>query len=371
MLDPFPIPAPPALANLVKPAADFFHFTTLPLHIHELILAFLFYTCVNVYFAPWISSHLFPRIYGGFNRRTRLNWNVHIVSLVQSSLINIFALWVMWVDKERAAMTWPEKIWGYTGASGMIQAFAGGYFLWDLCITSMHVHIFGWGMLAHAISALFVFSLGYRPFLNFYGSTFILYELSSPFLNVHWFCDKLNLTGSTVQLYNGMALLFTFFCSRLLWGSYQSVRVFYDIYRAFTSEMRDVPIDWAAEPSLNPDTDIMRFAGNRPMPLWLAVTYLGANIILNGLNWMWFGRMIETVRKRFDPPLGTKGTKKAAKEEVLVEGVDVDTDADAGVDGVPIHVSEKEEVKLAQAIDAAGRSTVEIEKSEVRSRRKA
>ena len=42
-----------------------------------------------------------------------------------------------------------------------------------------------------------------RPFVNYYAPTFILYELSSPFLNIHWFCDKLNMTGSKIQLYNG------------------------------------------------------------------------------------------------------------------------------------------------------------------------
>jgi len=273
-------------------------------------------------------------------------------------------------------MGWEEKVWGYTGASGMIQAFAGGYFLWDLCITTVNVNIFGWGMLAHAVSALFVFSLGFRPFLNFYGPTFILYELSSPFLNIHWFCDKLNLTGSKVQLYNGMALLFTFFCSRLLWGSYQSLRVAYDVYRALTSSSTNLPLHFAAKTarahSLSADSEIMRFAGNRPMPLWLAVGYLGANLTLNGLNWVWFGKMIETVRKRFDPPLGTKGTKKGIiKEPVLVEGIDVETDADAGADGVPIRISGQDEVGLARGVDEKGRRSVEAEKTAVRSRRRA
>jgi hypothetical protein len=172
-----------------------------------------------------------------------------------------------------------------------------------------------------------------------------------------------------------MALLFTFFCSRLLWGSYQSVRVAFDVYRALTSDMRNLPIDWVAKtaraPSLNPDNEIMRFAGNRPMPFWLAVGYLGANLTLNGLNWMWFGRMIETVRKRFDPPLGTKGTKKEkVHEPVLVEGIDVETDAEAGPDGTPIRVSGQDKLGLARGIDAVGRRSVEVEKTEVRSRRR-
>lgn len=67
----------------------------------------------------------------------------------------------MWVDEERSEMDTKERVFGYTGASGLIQAFAGGYFLWDLVITAQNLKIFGIGMLFHAISALCVFSLGF------------------------------------------------------------------------------------------------------------------------------------------------------------------------------------------------------------------
>lgn len=58
-------------------------------------------------------------------------------------------------------MAWEERIWGYTGASGMIQGLAAGYFLWDLVVTSCNLDVFGLGTLAHAIAALFVYSLGF------------------------------------------------------------------------------------------------------------------------------------------------------------------------------------------------------------------
>lgn len=73
-----------------------------------------------------------------------------------------------------------------------------------------------------------------RPFLNYYASVFILYELSTPFLNIHWFFDKLGMTGSKAQLYNGIILLVTFFTSRLIWGVGQSFMVWYDMYRAIS-----------------------------------------------------------------------------------------------------------------------------------------
>ncbi len=46
----------------------------------------------------------------------------------------------------------------------------------------------------------------------------------------------------------------------------------------------------------------MKFTGpgTKGVPIWLAVTYLSSNVVLNSLNFYWFGKMIETVRKRFE-----------------------------------------------------------------------
>lgn len=161
MHDPFPIPPPAWLTELVTPVAECLKLYTLPLHIHEILFAALSYQFICSVLSPLLSTIFFPQIYSSLPRRTRLNWDVHFVSMVQSITINSLALWVMWVDKERGRMTWDERIWGYDGAGGMIQGFAAGYFLWDLIVCVRWVDLFGWGMLAHAISALVVFSVGF------------------------------------------------------------------------------------------------------------------------------------------------------------------------------------------------------------------
>lgn len=338
MHDPFPIPPLPWLSKAVQPFADYFHLTTLPLHVHEVLISFLGYTFINNVLAPQLSKRIFPVKYAKLSPERKINWDVHVVSLVQSTTINFLALWVMFYDEERKNMDWQQRIWGYTGAAGMIQGMATGYFLWDLMVTLQNVRVFGLGMLAHALSALIVFSFGFvssawrvglnfkansflqRPFVNFYGCTFILYELSSPFLNFHWFFDKLDMTGSKAQLYNGIMLLFTFFSCRLVWGTYQSVRVYQDVWQALHHQPATTSIDIDALNGTAAATgksaaplhdDIMRFAGKEFVPLWLAFTYLGSNVILNTLNFYWFGKMIETVRKRFQPPKEAKRKEKA------------------------------------------------------------
>ena len=57
----------------------------------------------------------------------------------------------------------------------------------------------------------------------------------------------------------------------------------------------------------------LAFAGGQGIPLWLGMVYLASNLTLNSLNVFWFGKMIQTIRSRFDPPLGTKGVGKEVK----------------------------------------------------------
>lgn len=177
-----------------------------------------------------------------------------------------------------------------------------------------------------------------RPFVNFYGPVFILYELSTPFLNVHWFCDKLNMTGSTLQWYNGIILLVTFFGSRLVWGTFQSVCVFRDVWHTLQlgklQSVRDlhsspsssifVPRDgqlcMGKESCILAQSEVMKFVNDGAIiPMWLALTYLSSNIILHSLNFYWFGRMIETVRKRFEGTPHQEFKRERERRQSIIE----------------------------------------------------
>lgn len=156
-----------------------------------------------------------------------------------------------------------------------------------------------------------------RPFLYYYAPVFLLYELSSPFLNIHWFCDKLNLTGSVYQAVNGAFLTTTFFFCRLVWGNYSSILVFKDVYRAvyegystpkyYMDKFAEFPHHGDLDHPLGQTTAFMEV---RYLPLWLGASYLASNIVLNLLNLFWFSKMIQTIRTRFPPPFGTKGSGK-------------------------------------------------------------
>jgi len=161
MLDPLPLRNPPWLQKLIAPLAEKLDAPTLPLHIHEVVFAFALYQFILVYLSPVLSNFLFPKQYNKLSVRSRFNWDVHVVSLFQAFFVCGLAFYVMANDEERNAMDVRERVYGYTGALGLVQAFGTGYFLWDLYICARYVTLFGPGMLAHAISALTVYSFGY------------------------------------------------------------------------------------------------------------------------------------------------------------------------------------------------------------------
>ena len=108
------------------------------------------------------------------------------------------------------------------------------------------------------------------------------------------------MTGGTAQLVNGIALLATFFGSRLVWGTYQSVMVYRDILAVLQHGATDDGL--GLKTGIGGGSGVMRFSGGKALPMWLAYTYLGSNSLLTVLNFYWFWRMIETVTKRFRSP---------------------------------------------------------------------
>ncbi|PWW74545.1 DUF887-domain-containing protein [Tuber magnatum] len=338
---------PPVLTQLVEPYATKIGLHSLPLHIHQVIFAFLLYHFIFFVVSPILSTIILPKTYRNFDKRTRVNWDVHIVSFFQSSFICALAIWAACNDPERDAWSKDEdamlkRTFGYSRIQGAVQAYAEGYFIWDLVISAWHLDIFGLGFLAHAASAVIVFSLGFRPFVNYWASVFVLFEISSPFLNIHWFCDKTGKTGSYRQLVNGFFLLISFFCCRVIWGTWNSVLVFGDLLTLYKNPplvLLSLDDDLIHPDPLETDEIVTHPFAGKNIPFWLIMAYLGSNITLNLLNYYWFGRMIQTVSSRF-----TKKDKPVKKEKEKSENTEVDADGKVWVEGTDVNVGTTVEV---------------------------
>lgn len=115
-----PIPPPPVLVQLSKPISENLGLTTMPYHIHEVLLGFLGYHFILHVLSPAASRFFCPQVYRGFNKRTQMNWNIHWVSMFQALFISAAAIWVIFKDEQRHEMDWQRRLWGYTPASGMV-----------------------------------------------------------------------------------------------------------------------------------------------------------------------------------------------------------------------------------------------------------
>jgi len=167
-----------------------------------------------------------------------------------------------------------DRAFGWDPRVGTLFAVTGGYFMWDSIVCLVHYE--GVGFLVHGWACLTVYLNGFRPIFAYYGPRFLLWELSTPFLNIHWMLDKTGQTGSPLQFVNGLILLATFAGARLVYGSVLSYQFYQTIFEA-----RD------------------------GLSSAIFVGYLLGNLVMNGLNVYWFMRMIVAIRKRFD----TKNTK--------------------------------------------------------------
>ncbi|KAG0024367.1 hypothetical protein BGZ81_007738 [Podila clonocystis] len=261
-----------ALFEFCGVAALKYHWTTL--------LASAFACNVIVQLSQLVSTALFPETYPKLMGTKRLNWDVHVVSTVHAITIVILATPLLWNET-----LLQDKIFGYDFHAGQVYAVACGYFLWDTLHSIRHVKDFGIGFVFHGFCSFSVFIYSFKPFLQYYGSVFLMFELSTPFLNIHWFMDKLGMTGSAYQLVNGIVLLSVFFSARIVFGLYMS-------YHTYLSVMPVIA----------------------QVPWHLIIIYSAANVVLNSLNLFWFYKMIESLMKRFKPSKKTRSSSTPALE---------------------------------------------------------
>ncbi|KAG6889816.1 hypothetical protein C0995_014293 [Termitomyces sp. Mi166 len=238
--------------------------TKLPPFLPTFFYSFVGFSVVHLLVAPWVSRKWFPEAYGSKNKRAQNTWSIHIVSQAHALLIVTLTLWALSAEpaSHSRAFGWDERV-GYT------HAVACGYFLWDSL--DAIVNFTDVGFVVHGVACLFIYVMSFRPFVAYYGLRCLLWETSTFFLNIHWFMDKTGRTGSTAQFVNGIFLLSAFFGVRLMYGG----KVSFDFMCTLIEVRHEMP--------------------------WGYIFVFGVgNIVLTGLNWFWFTKMISALRRRFD-----------------------------------------------------------------------
>ena len=78
-----------------------------------------------------------------------------------------------------------------------------------------------------------------------------------------------------------------------MWGTWQSVSMWRDLWVLGKSPGAGLPV-----------------------PAWLAGVYVGSTALLAGLNFWWFGKMVQALRKRF---VGGRGGGEGRNKDVKRE----------------------------------------------------
>ncbi|KAI8343075.1 TLC domain-containing protein [Chlamydoabsidia padenii] len=245
--------------------------TTLRYHWQAVLLSTVM-CCLIFETSRLISPLLFPKTFQFFKGYNAPNWHVHVVSTIHCLIVVTGSFFIM-----NDEVLKNDRVFGYTSWAANIYSISCGYFLWDTFVALHYIKYQGISMVCHGIASFAVFIFSYKPFVNYYGAIFLMYELSTIFLNFNWFMDKIGWTGTRAQLINGIFLILAFFSARVVFGIYMTIQMWTDIY-----------------------------AVKELVPFRYIAVYGSANFATVCLNLYWFKMMINMLRKRFPANKTTK-----------------------------------------------------------------
>lgn len=240
-------------------------------HWHEIVISTVFYFVIQA-MSPAVCTTLFGKAYTALDKKTKVNFDIHAVSMVQCVISVLLLLCGLRNAPYANRLADPESsILGYTPYLGFVAAMTIGYFIWDLFVCAWYFKLFGLSFLFHGFAALYVFSCSLRPYCLPWAPAFLLFELSTPFVNINWFATRLpaGTISEKVVVINGLLLLVTFFSVRIVWGFYAAATVAYDMWRV---------LDKA--------------------PIFFPASILFLNVSLDSLNVVWFTKMFQIAKKK-------------------------------------------------------------------------
>lgn len=223
-------------------------------HLNLFVLSYIGFTLVE-----WMGGYLFSGI--DTYKQDKKQFNCHLVAFVHSVLVIFPCFYIYYLEPLDK-----YQIFSYNEMVGQLHALSMGYFLWD-SITSIQLGDVAFTF--HGLACLIMMLSSFQPFLMNFGYKFLLFELSTPFVNLNWFMDRLpGWKGSASYYINGVSLVATFFVARVIIGSKLVWEMFDSmIYNRHLLSTNSI------------------------------IIYLTGTIILSSLNYYWFYLMIKKVHR--------------------------------------------------------------------------
>ncbi|GMH36062.1 hypothetical protein BSKO_03930 [Bryopsis sp. KO-2023] len=141
----------------------------------------------------------------------------HIMSIIHCMIQIPLALYA--VKQPELDM---NRFHGTSAAGYACFAIGAGYFLIDVSLMLFRQYE-GALLMMHGVFCFTLYTYGMLTgCMQYYGTAFILWECSTPFVHFRWLLSKVGKESSTAYVVNGIAMTIAFFVCRCVWGTYIS-----------------------------------------------------------------------------------------------------------------------------------------------------
>ncbi|KAK0631368.1 TLC domain-containing protein [Immersiella caudata] len=196
---------------------------TLPPHLPSILLSTLSFTLLHLLSTP-LSHFLLPKTYPSFPPSSKTDWNLRVVSLIQSLILGPLSLYILTCQ----FFIWPprgliERVYGYYELETQMTDIALGYFLWHFAMMLKEYKKHGMQMVLHAMVGVGCMGGVYVPFTASMTAWFLVYEVTNVPHNVYRFLVRLGRGDSMLSVGNAVVWILLFFVFRIVWGTYATV----------------------------------------------------------------------------------------------------------------------------------------------------
>lgn len=156
---------------------------------------------------------------------------------------------------------WLHRIHFISEESLLLSNISCGYFLYDFIMCLARLNIVGPVFLGHAVMAFTINCISVVSGVgHFYTAAFLVWEISTPFVNVRYFMNKLQIRGENII--NALIIFLFLFC-RIIWGTFIYYIIIIDTIYVSEGLLLKIPVFIA--------------------------------FLMNALNYYWFYKMVKIV----------------------------------------------------------------------------
>ncbi|EFA81991.1 TRAM [Heterostelium album PN500] len=167
----------------------------------------------------YVSNVITPLFYKDFHKlekKDKIEWNSRIGSNINAIVCTYGALKCLFFEN----LAWTENpYYDISPSSSFYMRFILGYFFYDTIILLINHSQIDSATLMHHLMGLLLYYLGIsRKYCHFVLVSYMLTEVSTPFVNFRWFLYRTNKSKDFIYIINGLLMALGFLLARVLYA---------------------------------------------------------------------------------------------------------------------------------------------------------